>query len=214
MGTYKDLTGQKFGRLIVLKQVGRDKNNQVIWLCQCECGNTIKTISNRLKMGKTKSCGCLAKEIKSITHKTHGLSHTRLNRIYRKMKGRCLCKTNPAYPRYGGRGIKICVEWLDNFMNFYNWAINNGYADNLSIDRINVNGNYEPSNCRWATDKIQTRNLRTNHLVTYKGETRCIAEWAEILKIKYSTILQRINKLKWSAEKAFETPIMEVKKCS
>lgn len=201
----KDITGQKFGKLTVLKSVGLNKYNQVLWLCQCECGNTTTTITSNLIQGKTKSCGCFAIETRKKLHKTHGLCYTRLNSIYRKMKQRCLCKTNPSYSSYGGRGITICNEWLDDFMNFYNWAVVNGYTDKLSIDRIDNNGNYEPNNCRWADYKTQARNTRHCHFVEYKGQKKPLSEWCEILKLNYPKILQRIQKLKWSPQRAFET---------
>lgn len=202
----KNLTGKKFGRLTAVKKIGIDKRGQAIWLCKCECGNTIETITNRLTMGKTKSCGCLALENKRNLHITHGKSHTRLNSIYRKMKQRCYNPHNPAFKYYGGKGILICEEWLKDFDNFYYWAIQNGYNDSLSIDRIDVNGNYEPQNCRWADDKTQARNTTHCRYVRYKGETKTLSEWCEVLCLNYATINQRLNKLKWSVQRAFETP--------
>ena len=124
----------------------------------------------------------------------HGLSHTRLHRIWHSMYCRCYYPSTHGYERYGGRGIKICDEWINNPQSFYDWAINNGYSDNLSIDRINVNGNYEPSNCRWADKKTQARNTRGNHFYTYKGETKTIAEWAEIKGIAYKCLWNRIKR--------------------
>ena len=120
---------------------------------------------------------------------------------------RCENENIERYDIYGGRGIEVCKEWKEDFLNFYNWAINNGYKDNLSIDRIDVNGNYEPNNCRWATAKEQARNMRTNVNLTYNGETHCISEWAEITGIKASTIRYRIKIAGWSVEKALTTPI-------
>ena len=119
------------------------------------------------------------------------MSNTRLYRIYNKMKLRCYSKTNNAYKHYGGRGITVCQEWLDDFMNFYNWAMENGYSDNLSIDRINNNGNYEPGNCRWATAKEQANNTRATIFLTYKGETKPASEWATIIGISQDTITAR-----------------------
>ena len=202
----KNLTGKKFGKLTVLKRTGTDKRGQAIWLCKCECGNTIETITNRLNMGKTKSCGCLALENKRKMHTTHGKAHTRLNSVYRQMKQRCYSETSHAFKYYGGRGIAICDEWLADFQNFYDWAIKNGYEKGLSIDRIDVNGNYEPSNCRWADDKTQARNTRHCKYITYKNETLPLAAWCEKLGLNYATVQQRINKLKWGIQKAFETP--------
>lgn len=133
---------------------------------------------------------------------------TRIHSIYKGMKDRCRYKTNDNYMRYGGRGIKVCEEWLSDFMNFYNWAINNGYKDNLTLDRIDSNGNYEPSNCRWLTYKEQANNTRRNNYITYNNETHSLTEWAEILGIKRSTLSNRIVTKHWSIEKAFTTPLM------
>ena len=134
------------------------------------CGEEFRTHIKNVKNGNTKSCGCYQKRRTSESHKTHGLKNTRLYSIWRNMKGRTLNPKNKAYPNYGGRGITICDEWLD-VQNFYDWAMSNGYSDELSIDRIESDGNYEPSNCRWTTPTIQTRNQRIykNNKSGFKG---------------------------------------------
>jgi len=179
MGKVNDLTGQKFGRLTAIKIIGLDKiKRNKVWLCQCECGNTAQVKAVFLGNGTTKSCGCLSKEtsirtIKKahITNIKHGMINTRLYSIWASMKDRCYNKNNTAYKYYGGKNIAICEEWKNNFMNFYNWAMENGYQDDLSIDRINSDGNYEPSNCHWATKKEQTinRGLNSNNKSGIKG---------------------------------------------
>lgn len=197
----KDLKGQRFGRLIVLERIGLDKFKQNIWKCRCDCGNEVTERANQLLSGKVRSCGCLKSEGNNTRH---GMCYTRLNSIYRKMKERCLQVNNPRYEDYGGRGIKVCDEWLgkNGFENFYKWAMENGYREDLTIDRIDNSGNYEPSNCRWADDITQMNNMRSNHLLTYNGETHTVAEWARIMDMPYQRLLSRINKLHWSVERA------------
>lgn len=153
----KDLTGKTFGRLTVLKK-SENKGNRRMWLCQCECGS-IKIISAaNLMGGKTLSCGCYQKEQTSKAKKIHGEKEERLYRIWKNMKSRCYCSNKPDYHRYGGRGIEVCEEWKDNYLAFKEWALANGYKENLSIDRIDFDRNYEPDNCRWTTQRVQARN--------------------------------------------------------
>lgn len=127
------------------------------------------------------------------------------------MKDRCYNKKCKDYCRYGGRGITVCDEWKDDFRAFYDWCISNGYRDDLSIDRIDVNGNYEPTNCRWTTNKIQCRNRRNNLLLEYKGKVKSLAEWCEELSLDYHLMHNRLNK-NWSVERAFETPKRIIKR--
>ena len=159
-GKLKNIVGQKFGKWTVLKRAANGKTKSARWLCKCECGNTNIIRGADLRLGKTKSCGCARKErFKKMIYK-HGLDGTRINRIYWGMKARCYNKNFHKYKYYGARGITICEEWKNDFLSFYSWAINNGYKNNLSIDRINNDGNYEPSNCRWATAVQQANNKR------------------------------------------------------
>lgn len=152
-----DLTGQRFGNLIVVEETGRAADGSVVWLCRCDCGKTTKEIGTRMRNGYVRSCGC--------AHVKHGYAFRgkkeRLYRIWANMKTRCYNQKNKNYKNYGGRGIKICNEWLHDFPSFYDWAMLHGYSDNLTIDRIDNDGNYEPSNCRWATPKEQRHNQRT-----------------------------------------------------
>lgn len=150
-----DLTGQKFGKWTVNNYVGRS-----MWECVCDCGTVAKVESYSLRSGNSRSCGCLTKEIASKTHKKHGYTRTRLYRIYYKMKERCYRPSNDNYKYYGGLGVTICKEWLNDFKTFAEWALNNGYSENLTIDRIDCGGNYEPSNCRWITIQEQQKNRR------------------------------------------------------
>ena len=204
---FKDLTGQKFNKLTVLKLNHIEKffrnnrkrfENKYFWLCKCECGNEKVIEGKSIRNGATKSCGCSKKEnMKIIASKNfkHGLKNTRLYRIWQCMKARCYIKNTENYCYYGGRGIIVCDEWKNDFKIFHEWAVNNGYQEDLTIDRIDNNGNYEPLNCRWITAKMQSNNKRNNANLTYQGKTKTAMEWSEIVGISENTILARINKL-------------------
>ena len=200
MGARVDLAGQRFGRLMVLEECGR-KNGGVVWRCQCDCGNITEVRSNHLRKGAVVSCGCYNREVISV----HDQTHTRLYRIWRCMRERCNNPASQEAERYGGRGIKVCKEW-DDFEKFYEWAYANGYEEkakrgDCTLDRIDNDGDYEPSNCRWADMKVQGRNRRNNRMLTFGGETHCMTEWAEMLGIKPSTISTRLRR-GWSVEDA------------
>lgn len=135
---------------------------------------------------------------------SHGKTGTKIYYTYNNMINRCYRETTPNYYNYGGRGITVCEEWKNDFEVFYEWAINNGYSEKLTLDRIDVNGNYEPSNCRWVTMECQENNRSNNHLITYNGETKTIAEWSKERNIKYATLERRINAYKWDIQRALE----------
>lgn len=141
---------------------------------------------------------------------THGMAGTRLYNCWVDMKRRCYNKRNKRYNQYGGRGISVCQEWKDSFENFYQWATNSGYDDSLTLDRVDVNGDYCPKNCRWATRMEQMRNTTRNHYVTAFGETKTIAEWSEVFGVSQDAIKDRLNKLHWSAEEAVSHPILKI----
>ena len=192
-----NLIGQKFNRLLVIgdaeRYISPSGHRMKQWLCRCDCGKEIAVTTNHLRSGHTKSCGCYAKEvsIQNGLKKKHGLTKTRIHRIWTQMKTRCFNPKDEHYKDYGGRGITICDEWLNNLQAFHDWAIANGYSDELTIDRIDVNGNYEPSNCRWITTKEQNFNKRNTVFVTYKGETKTLAEWSSETGINYQTLFYR-----------------------
>ena len=214
---YIDLTGQRFGRLTVLHRdhdIVHGKRHEVTFLCKCDCGNTKLVRSRHLRGGNVKSCGCLEKEnlSKLMSDRiTHGGSGTRLYEIWCKIKDRCTNKHSPAYARYGGRGIKLCDSWKD-FAVFQSWAMENGYNDTLTIDRIDNNKGYEPSNCRWATMTIQANNKRCNRTYIDKGIRKTIAQLSEEYGIPYQTLHARLTYYKWPLEKAVSVSVEDSKK--
>ena len=201
-----DITGQKFNYLTAIKYVDYDKNHRSRWLFKCDCGNEKILDSLWVRKGNIKSCGCYNSRVATERMIKHGLAKTKEHSAWCNIKGRCFNPNEKSYKYYGARGITVCDRWLDSFENFFE---DMGYAPSHkhSIDRIDVNGNYEPSNCRWATDKQQGRNKTNNINITYKNEIHCLAEWCEILNLKYKTIQNRLGKYKWDVVRAFETPI-------
>ena len=173
-----DLAGRRFGKLTVIEEVGRTQNGKVIWKCKCDCGGETNAIASNLKNGISKSCGCQRTETLMKRSTTHGGRRTRLYQIWCNMKQRC---KNVNYPDYGGRGIEVCEEWKNSFEAFRDWALANGYRDDLTIERKDVNGDYCPENCTWATRKAQNNNTRNNHFIEYNGQTKTISQWAEII---------------------------------
>lgn len=203
MGKRIDLTGQRFGRLVVEGFAGTDKKRNVLWSCKCDCGQRRVVTGNNLKSGHTKSCGC--------SRIAHGKSYTRLHRIWADMKTRCYNPQNRAYKNYGGRGITICDEWRDDFQKFYDWAMSCGYQDNLMIDRTDNDKGYYPDNCRWVNIEVQNNNKRNNIKIEYQGKVQTLAQWSKELEIEMDVLWHRINVSGWSIEKAFSIPTDERK---
>jgi len=200
-----DLSGKRFGRLQVISPVGKDKYNNYKWLCNCDCGKEKIVKGNCLCSGMTRSCGCLRAENTTKTKTTHGLSKTRLYAIWGSIVQRCTNNNDPNYRNYGGRGITICKEWRENFESFYDWSLLHGYKSDLSIDRINNNGDYQPDNCRWANQIIQNNNTRRNRRFLYDGKSYTIAELDRLLSGGTGFLSQRLYK-GWTLEEAISIP--------
>jgi hypothetical protein len=178
-----DLKGQRFGRLVVISFEGTDKYKNALWLCKCDCGNEKIIGSPQLRKGITHSCGCLHKEQMTQRLVKHNGCGTRLYRIWALMLSRTTKPSNPAWKDYGGRGITVCEEWKD-FTAFFKWANDNGYKENLTIDRRDNDKGYSPDNCRWVTMSVQNNNRRSCVLLTYNGETHNLHQWEELLNLR------------------------------
>lgn len=192
-----ELAGKNVGYLIVLrKDTVANIKRENKWICRCECGKEISVSASRLNKGRIKSCGCHNGD----NFRKHNMKHTRIYNIWCSMKQRC------DENRRNYSNVTYCNEWKE-FIPFYEWSMSNGYAENLTLDRINNNGNYEPSNCRWVSQKVQQNNRTNNTIYTLGKETHTLSEWSEITGIGRSTISARILKLGWSVEKALTTPL-------
>lgn len=208
----KDLTGQRIGRLTVIRRCDKPGDKRVKWLCRCDCGNYKEISRNNLSGNHTLSCGCIQKEKASSwckSMKTHGDSDKRLYTIWVDMKQRVENPNDRNYHNYGERGIEICEEW-EKYENFKEWSLSNGYSDNLSIDRKDVDKGYFPDNCRWVDQITQANNKRNNVFVEYKGKRQTVKEWSRELNINYETLISRLKK--WSVEESFERPVRYRKK--
>lgn len=203
---YIDLTGQRFGKQVALEKVGSSKDGRATWLCRCDCGQEITTTSANLIRGHTKSCGCFRKERVTEAHQTHGdgshINRNRLYHIWADIKNRCNSPNCRAYKNYGGRGIHVCEEW-QNYSAFKQWAFQNGYNEELTIDRIDVNKDYSPSNCRWVSKHEQCQNKRNSRKISYNGETKTLSQWAIELRIPRTTFAHRLDD-GWNIEEAMK----------
>lgn len=205
-----NIKGEKFGRLKAIKFINKkdSENGRSSWLCECDCGNDLVVESYSLRKNKTFSCGCYRTErVKDSCIKNTGYKeHRRIYNILSGMKTRCYNKKSKSYKNYGGRGIKICDEWLESFVDFKEWALNNGYNDDLTIDRINVNGDYSPRNCRWVTQKEQSNNTRNNRFLEINGRKMTFSQWCEhynLSKSKRNTANSRLQR-GWRHEEIFK----------
>lgn len=201
--------GQRYGKLTVIKDLGMierpNGKKRHYWKCKCDCGNTFNVRGDCLKSGNNKSCGCLQFEHAKITH---NMTNTKIYRVWASMKQRCENPNDNGFKWYGDKGIKVCKEWSNSFESFYSWAKQNGYKEGLTIERINVDGDYEPKNCKWITQQKQLLNTTRNKFITYKGKTQTLKEWSDELGIKYMTLWYRLKR--WSVERAFEESVTTI----
>ncbi len=205
----QNISGQSFGKLTVIERVG-SKSHNTTWKCQCECGNLVVVSRGNLLNGHTQSCGC--NKHQQAVNRTHGQSRTRLYYVWRNMLNRCYNSKVSDYPNYGGRGISVCKEWKDDFGTFSEWAFSSGYnpkakRGECTLERKDPNRNYDPGNCRWATETEQANNKRSNQYIEYKGERLTLTQAAKATGVPYKTLHKRICVLHWDVDRALSTPI-------
>lgn len=204
----KDLTGKRFGRLVVIRPTEeRGPDGGIVWECLCDCGNTCLVWNNKLlrkNHSAKRSCGCL--QVDSHTTYIHGDEGTILYHKWKGMKERCNNPNAQPYQYYGGKGVRVCAAWENDYPAFKAWAESAGYQDGLSLDRIDPNGDYCPENCRWVILSEQSRNKTTNIKISIDGKTKTLAEWSRDFGIKYGTAWRRI-KIGWEPERAVKTPV-------
>lgn len=239
MGKFVDLSGQRFGKLVVIGRVPGYKlpngKSGVRWKCVCDCGKETYSDSWSLTHGEKTTCGCNAHDLLSASMKrthekhpeiainfkkmatTHGESKTRLYRIWSGMKSRCVNPSCAGYENYGGRGITVCASWKNDFLSFKAWALSHGYDENAprgqcTLDRVDVNGDYCPENCQWVPMKKQMQNKRNTHYITRNGETHSIAEWSQILGVPTNTLYSRAGWLGWPEDQVLEKNGAEIRR--
>lgn len=206
MSRLRDLTGQRFGELVVLHRATNYGGSATAWLCRCDCGNEKVFLAANLTTGRSTSCGCSRLRKTSQKLSTHRETKSRLYHIWGNMLTRCYNKNSAHYIHYGARGIVVCEEWK-KYENFRDWALSNGYDEHLTIERKNVNGGYDPDNCVWATRKQQANNKRTSRIVEFEGEQHTVAEWADKLGMDKRALWDRLFVQNWSIERALTTPL-------
>lgn len=200
MGKFKDLTGMKFGKLTVLgiafKKPRKPHGYRIYWKCRCECGNCCDVLSDNLTRDHTLSCGCLLKEISHKINYKHGLTHTQIYNVWASIKQRCFYSKSISFQNYGGRGITMFEDWINDFQAFYNYVSKLPHfgEEGYTLDRIDNNGNYEPNNIRWVTKKEQANNTRRNIIIEYQGKKMSLKEAANLSGIDYTALFERYKK--------------------
>jgi len=208
-GNVKDMRGKRFGRLTALEYAG-SRRKRAQWYCICDCSNKTVVGGTSLRLGNTKSCGCLSKETTNFLTGQHDMCNTSEYRAWRAAKSRCNNPNNISFKNYGERGIKMCKAWSDDFVVFVT-DMGKRPSSKHSLDRNDNDGDYGPNNCRWATRAEQNRNSRQNRFLTFRNRTYCFTDWANILGMNRRTLRDRFDR-GWSIEKAFTTPIRSMKR--
>lgn len=205
-----DLTGRRFGMLSVVERA--ESKNGARWLCRCDCGQETIARTGHLNARSKISCGCAVisaarknQKLASAALTTHGMSHSRLDECYKNILRRCYDQKNKRYDRYGGRGIKVCAEWLDNKQSFFDWAAANGYAADLTIERDDRNGDYEPGNCIWADRFVQANNCSDNRILEWDGRSQTVAQWAREIGVRPKALQHRVDR-GWNLDRIFTQP--------
>jgi len=213
MNRFIDLTGQRFYRLIIIKMIGKDQNGHILWLCRCDCGKEKIIYGHSLRNGITKSCGCLSKEKSSLIHRKHGMRNSLIYGVWCEMKQRCNNPNCAYYKSYGGRGIKVCDRLMDKESGFENFLADVGLPEKgMTLDRINVNGNYCPKNHRWSTRKEQARNRRNTPYAIIDGKIEKLLELSIKYNVPYKTLKQRVIGCGWDIKRALTTPVKKYNK--
>jgi hypothetical protein len=201
---FLDLTGRQFGSLKAIHPTDTRSRGQVVWMCKCRCGNSALVPSYKLTSAHTKSCGCYRSDLATAKNTTHGDYRSPEHRSWQSMKSRCLNPKSTQYKWYGGRGISVCDKWL----TYEGFLADMGRKPaGYELDRIDNNGHYEPANCRWASHRDQSRNKSDNVMITWRGQTRCMSDWAESLGVDNAALWARVRKLGWSWDRALSEPI-------
>jgi hypothetical protein len=204
---FRDLTNQQFGRLTA-KRVKEPIMRRAVWECLCHCGSITFVLGTGLTSGKTRSCGCLHREVAVTSNTTHGMRKSSEYVVWDGMRARCFRQSSPRYEKYGGRGITVCSRWM-KFENFY---ADMGPRPSLKhqLNRINNDGNYEPGNCEWVPHQKQQRNTSRSRWLTFQERTLTMAEWADITGFSQDVIQQRLDKYHWPIERALTEPLRKV----
>lgn len=192
MAIKEEVVGNVYGHITVLADAERKGRNSRFVLCVCKCGTKKEFRMQLLKTGKTKSCGCVSHEMGAEKRRTHGGTGTRLHNIWRSIKRRCYNPNERVYEYYGGKGVVMHDDWLFDFARFRDWSEKNGYSEDLTIDRIDNTGNYEPSNCRWVSMQVQSNNKSNNRMMKINGTTKTVADWSRFTGVNVKTIYNRL----------------------